>query len=92
MAGHRPSAAGQSEESRRGEVPESLEQAKGEGEDGKSGAGAVATNPDGEPYPTLTLRRAFRAARVRHRPPLAGIQAQNRTFIRLHPITQGGLR
>ena len=44
----------ESEESRRGEVPESLEQAKGEGEEGKEAVQAdpVATDPDGEPYPT----------------------------------------
>jgi len=44
----------ESEESRRGEVPESLEEAKGEGEDGKEAVQAdpVAANPDGEPYPT----------------------------------------
>lgn len=44
----------ESEESRRGEVPESLEQAKGEGEDGKDPVQAdpVAADPDGEPYPT----------------------------------------
>ena len=44
----------QSEESRRGEVPESLEQAKGEGEEGREPVQAdpVATDPDGEPYPT----------------------------------------
>lgn len=43
----------ESEESRRGEVPESLEQAKGEGDDGNEATqDEVAVNPDGEPYPT----------------------------------------
>ena len=44
----------ESEESRRGEVPESLEEAKGEGEDGKEKVQAdpLASTPDGEPYPT----------------------------------------
>jgi hypothetical protein len=44
----------ESEESRRGEVPESLERAKGEGEEGKQASRdePVATDPDGEPYPT----------------------------------------
>jgi hypothetical protein len=44
----------ESEESRRGEVPESLELAKGEGDDGKAAVQAdpCAVNPDGEPYPT----------------------------------------
>ena|SRR5687768_3437392 len=44
----------QSEESRRGEVPESLEREKGEGEEGREPArpDPVASDPDGEPYPT----------------------------------------
>ena len=43
----------ESEESRRGEVPESLERAKGDGEEGKEAShDPVAVNPDGEPYPT----------------------------------------
>lgn len=43
----------ESEESRHGEIPESLEEAKGEGDDGKEAAqDGVAVNPDGEPYPT----------------------------------------
>ena len=44
----------ESEESRRGEVPESLEESKGDGDDGKQPvqANPVARNPDGEPYPS----------------------------------------
>ena len=42
----------ESEESRHGEIPESLEQAKGQGDDGAEAAqDGVAVNPDGEPYP-----------------------------------------
>jgi hypothetical protein len=41
-----------SDEARHDEIPEGLEQAKGEGDDGKtaSRAGEPATNPDGETY------------------------------------------
>jgi hypothetical protein len=43
----------ESEESRHDEIPESLEDAKGEGDDGAEAAReGVAVNPDGEPYPT----------------------------------------
>jgi hypothetical protein len=44
----------ESEESRRGEVPESLERAKDGGEDEgeASRPEGIAMDPDGEPYPT----------------------------------------
>jgi hypothetical protein len=43
----------QSDEARRGEVPESLERAKGDGEEGKQAVqpDQEAVEPDGTPYP-----------------------------------------
>ena len=42
----------ESDEARHGEIPEGLEEAKGEGEDGKAAVqpDRPAVNPDGEPY------------------------------------------
>lgn len=39
-----------SDEARHGEIPESLEERKGEGDDAKESATTETVNPDGEPY------------------------------------------
>ena len=53
MSGGKGHPLPESDEARRGEVPESLERAKGEGEDGKEAIqpGDEAVDPDGTPYP-----------------------------------------
>ena len=48
----------ESEEARRNEVPESDEQRKGEGDDGRAPVQATRpVNPDGTPYPAGDLGR-----------------------------------
>ena len=53
MSGETGHPLPQSDEARRGEVPESLEQAKGEGDDGKEAnqPEGEAADPDGRHYP-----------------------------------------
>lgn len=48
-----------SEEARHGEIPESLEQEKGEGDDAAAPADPTRTavDPDGKPYPAEDLGR-----------------------------------
>ena len=54
----------ESDEARHGEIPETIEREKGEGEDGKEVVqpAPTAVNPDGEPYRYDDLGRAERVS------------------------------